>query len=124
MKERLQLLIGQLLVAGLLISLALAIFGGALFLVKHGGEVVNYQVFHKEPLSAPASRIWQDLSTFSAYSLIQLGIFILVLTQVLRMVLVTWYYYKLDDLKFVWLSLFILGMLIFSLLWKIFGIGS
>jgi uncharacterized membrane protein len=119
MKDRLQLMIGQALLIGLLIALILSIIGGIFYIAHHGREINHYQVFQKEPSPATSRKIWGDALTFSAYGVIQLGILILVLTQLLRVALVAFYYFKLHNFPFVWLSLFILGVLIYSLFWKL-----
>ena len=116
MKKKLQLLMGQLLLVGLALSLILTIFGGAFYLFLHGGEISSHQIFKQAPLSV-AKKHWHELFTFSSYSIIQIGIIILVLTQLLRVSLLVVYYLKLHDLKFVGMSLFILGILIYSVFW-------
>lgn len=119
MNERLQLLIGKFLLAGLLITLIITIFGGAYYLFQHGEEINNYRIFQKEPRGYSSIQIWQNAFTFSAAGIIQLGILILILTQLFRVALTAWYFFRLKEQKFVWLSLFILAILIYSLFWHI-----
>lgn len=119
MRERFRLVMGQLLLIGLLISLLLTAVGGGLYLYRHGNEVTNYQVFQKETHPVTSRKIWKDALTLSPYGIIQLGILILVLTQLLRVALVAAYYFRIFDHKFMFLSLFILGVLIYSLFWDV-----
>ena len=118
MKEKLiQLLFGKILLVGLWISLIITLFGGLFYITQYGNEVPSYHLFHKKALSITSAHVWDDALRFSPYAIIQIGIYILVLTQLLRVALVTWYYFKMHDRKFVAFSLFILVVLIFSLFW-------
>lgn len=114
MKEHLQAVMGRILQISLWISLLVTAFGGVYYLVEHGHEVNDFFIFQKEPYAATPLKIWRDALTLSPYGIIQLGILLLILTQILRVALVAWYYLKLHNLNFVWLSLFILALLIFS----------
>jgi uncharacterized membrane protein len=110
-KEQLQIFIGHVLLAGLLVALVLTIVGGVFYLIFHGEETHNYRIFQQPP----PVKTWHAIFSLSSYGVIQLGILVLVLTQLLRVFLVAWYYFELHDLKFVWFSLFILAVLIYSL---------
>lgn len=118
--ERMQLAIGRLLLIGVLVSFAMVLIGGSLYLLKHGTDIVHYQSFHGEPqVYKSITDIFSDAFTFSSLGLIQLGLLILVITQVLRVGLTAWLFIQLRDNVFVYISLFILFVLIYSLIWRV-----
>jgi uncharacterized membrane protein len=119
MKDRLSLLIGRLFLVGLLLSILLTAAGGIFYLVEHGHEVNNYQFFQKEPTRSSSTKIWHDAIQFTPYGIIQMGILILILTQLLRVALLACHYLKIHDFKFVGFSLFLLAVLIYSLFWQV-----
>lgn len=113
--ERMELAIGRLLLIGVLIALSLSALGAALYLFKQGNESVNYHTFHGISQQLTSIRgIWQSAMQMSAAGLIQLGLLVLVLVQILRVLLTTWFFVLLRDRIFVAISLFILGTLIYS----------
>lgn len=118
--EKLQLLIGRLLLVGVLLSLLLVAVGGILYLYSHGHEAVHFHVFHSESNGFTSlAGVWQDLSSFSALGIIELGLLVLVFLQVLRVLLTTWVFIKLRDTFFIWASFFVLLLLILSLCWQV-----
>lgn len=118
--EKVEIAIGRLLLIGVLISLFFIISGGILYLFKHGNDLVHFHTFRGEPVQFSSIwRIWENAFSFSALGLIQLGLLILVFVQVLRVALTTWYFIKINDKTFTWISLFILTVLILSLFFKL-----
>lgn len=117
--ERIEVIIGRLLLAGVLISLSLVVIGIIIYLIKHGHEVVSYRIFHGEPqYFTTISGILQDSLTLSGRGFIQLGLLSLLIVQILRVALTAWYFAKLKDQVFVWISLFILAILLYSTFWR------
>ncbi len=102
---------------GVGISLLLTIAGGAFDLFLHGDNIVSYQVFHAQPQSLDSpSAIIKGVFSFTPAAIIQLGLLILVLLQSVRIALMTGFFIKLQDNYFIWISLFILAVLIYSCL--------
>lgn len=84
-----QHLIGNLLRYGVWISLAVAFFGGIVYLSNHGTETVNYSKFIENDRSIfqVVVQVFEGIATFQGESLIFLGIILLFLTPVLRVIL-------------------------------------
>ena len=112
-------LIGQMLWLGLLLSMLIVLVGGTLYLIQNGSSLVHYQVFKGHHNNFHTySGIINAARAFSAVGIIQLGLLILVFTQVLRVALTVWLFIKEKDYPFIGISLFILGILIYSLFWR------
>lgn len=113
--ERIQLAIGRLLFIGVFVSFVTVLIGGSLYLWKHGADVIHYKSFHGEPqIYTSITGIIFDALTFSSRGLIQLGLLILVIVQILRVGLTTWLFMRSHENVFVYISLFILFVLICS----------
>lgn len=114
-----ELLIGQMLRAGLLLSVLVVLVGGVMYLIQNGHETIHYRVFQPEASDlSTMSGILATALTFSAPGIIQLGLLILVLTQVLRVALTAWLFAQERDFLFTWISLIILAILIYSVFWR------
>ena len=105
--QRLQLMIGKLMLAGALTAAGLTIIGAIFYLINHGNDMIHYQVFQTNHAHIR--------SYYSGRGILELGLFVLVFTQVLRVALTTWLFIKARDKWFIGFSLFVLGMLIYSL---------
>ncbi len=114
--ERMQLAIGKLLLIGVLVSFIIVLIGGSLYLWNHGADIVHYQTFHHEPqFYQSITDIFLETLTFSPLALVQFGLLILVLVQILRVGLMSWLFISSRDAIFSYISLFILFVLIYSL---------
>ncbi|HVB33329.1 MAG TPA: DUF1634 domain-containing protein [Patescibacteria group bacterium] len=114
--ERMQRLIGNLLRWGVLLSAAVVLCGGAVYLSRYGSTRPDYAVFRGEPaeLHTPAgivngvfhgsSRIW-----------IQLGLLILIATPIARVAFSIFGFLLEGDLLYVGVTLLVFGVLVFSL---------
>lgn len=113
--DKVQLMIGKLLLIGLLISLLFTIAGGVMFLIEHGQEKGYYQIYHKEPKElASTAQVWSEALTFTPLGMIQLGLLLLVVGQLARVALTAWFFSVTKEWIFVFLSLFILAVLIYT----------
>jgi hypothetical protein len=73
--ERLQVLLGNALRAGVLAAAGLVLLGGLLYLVRHGGEAPNYRVFRGEPSDLRSiTGIVADALSARGRGVIQLGL--------------------------------------------------
>ncbi|CAJ1189420.1 DUF1634 domain-containing protein [Fructilactobacillus sanfranciscensis] len=108
--KRVEITIGNILRWGVLISAAIMIAGLLLFILKGGlGYPKGYYAksFHQ---------IWEGLIQLKPYSVMMLGIFALILTPVLRVVVSIYSFYKEKDFTYVYITTFVLLILIFSFL--------
>lgn len=114
--EQIQLVIGRALFIGVLISLLLVAAGLGIFLFHHSTEIIHFQTFQSDRKFIILPNIFVHGFIFSGRELIQLGLIILLLIQVLRVILTAWFFKKIHDPVFVWISLFILAIMIYSLI--------
>ncbi|WP_276959200.1 DUF1634 domain-containing protein [Allomeiothermus silvanus] len=114
--RKMEMLLGNLLRLGVLVSGAVVLGGGLLELISHGGQRVDYSVFRGEPASLRSLMgVLQGAVTAQPKHLIQLGLLLLVLTPVLRVALSALLFARLRDGTFVGITLWVLGVLLYSL---------
>lgn len=116
---QIELVIGQVLRWGLILSVVIVSIGGALYLHENGHQFIHYNVFENGSLAIFSFRgILREAMSLSAQGIIELGLLVLVLTQVLRVILTAWLFALERDALFVCISLGILGVLLYSLFWR------
>src|SRR6516165_6418610 len=85
--QQVEQIIGNLLRVGVITAAALVLIGGIRFLAEHGNDPVEqrFHVFHSEPaaLRSPVAIVKGALA-FDDFSLIQLGLLVLIATPVAR----------------------------------------
>lgn len=81
-----QLVIGWLLRLGVIISVAIVIIGGTLYLLRHGHTTADYTTFKGVPDFIYPPGIIKGMFNFKARAVIQAGIILLIATPVLRVV--------------------------------------
>ena len=97
--ERFQLFIGQLLLAGLLLAIVFTTIGGIMYLVDYGNTIVSYRDF--QPSSHHFLLDFPQIFVWNSSGFIQLGVYILIVTQLLRVLLTAWIFKQLQDRTFV-----------------------
>ncbi len=115
-EKRTELIIGNLLRAGVLVSATLVLLGGTFYLARRGAEVHDYRIFQGEPadLRTP-SGILRDALAFDARGIMQLGLLLLIATPVARVAFSAFAFARERDALYVVVSLIVLGVLLFSL---------
>jgi uncharacterized membrane protein len=115
--RRMEIIMGRLLQAGVLLASAVVLVGGALYLKSHAGTPVNYRTFTVEAadLRYPV-RLLPALKTGDPAAIIQLGILLLIATPVARVVFAVIGFSIERDRLYVAISLIVLAVLTFSLL--------
>lgn len=108
--KRVEITIGNILRWGVLISAAIMIAGLLLFILKGG---LGYP---KGYYAKSFRQIWEGLIQLKPYSVMMLGIFALILTPVLRVIVSIYSFYKEKDFTYVYITTFVLLILIFSFL--------
>lgn len=116
-EQRFEQFIGNLLRVGVILVTALVLVGGILYLIRHGNEVPNYQIFRGEPpeFRTPAG-VKKSLLSGRNQGIIQLGILLLIATPVARVVFSLLAFVRLKDYTYVILTLIVLVGLIYSLI--------
>ena len=113
---RLERLMGNLLRIGVVVSATVVGGGAVLFLVRHGGELPHYRVFHGEPSDLRSVHgIVVDALGGSARGLVQLGLLLLIATPVARVVLAVIGFLRERDRTYVVITLVVLSVLLFSI---------
>lgn len=114
--EQLALLIGNLLRTGVLTAAIVVMLGGLVYLIRHGEALPNYNVFHGEPSDlCSASGIIQNALAGSSRGAIQLGLLLLIATPVMRVVLSLIGFARQRDWVYVFVTLTVLLLLLYSL---------
>ncbi len=115
--DRVQHLLGRLLRAGVLIAGAVVLVGGIVFLAQYGSTLPDYRVFHGEPrILRRVPAIVRDALTLDGRGIIQFGLLLLVATPIARVVFSVIAFALERDYLYVMLTLFVLGILVYSFL--------
>jgi uncharacterized membrane protein len=116
--DHIEILISRILYIGILISTALVIFGGTLYLWQNGSQPVPFELLRINPIPNTFNTIVSLALSFTPLGIIELGLLVLVLTQILRVMLLFLFYLISRDFLFTGFSFFILITLIYSLLYR------
>lgn len=115
--KQVESLVGNLLRVGVLLSAAVVLAGGILYLIHYGAGIPDYRVFRGEPEELKGlTGIVKGALSFHRRGLIQLGLLILIATPVARVVLAVIAFALQRDVTYVMISIIVLGILLFSLL--------
>ncbi len=115
--ERLETIIGTLLRVGVGVSAAIVLAGGILYLLKYGGESIDYRTFHSEPADLRSfSGILGGAVAGHSTAIIQAGLLFLIATPIARVVFSAYGFLKERDRKYVVITLIVLGVLLYSIL--------
>jgi len=114
--ERIEQVVGNLLRVGVILAAAVVAAGGALYLVRHGGEPPHYRIFRGEPSDLCHIRgILGETLAGKARALIQLGLLLLVATPVARVVFSVMGFALERDRAYVAITALVLAILLFSI---------
>lgn len=113
--HQVEMLIGQILRVGVVISAIVIILGLVLLLMTQDSGYSSNQF----PTTFQA--IFQGIVTFKPYAVIMLGIFLLILTPVLRVVVSIYAFAKEADHLYVGITILVLVILIISMVIGYFG---
>jgi uncharacterized membrane protein len=114
--EKIEVVVGNLLRAGVLLSAAVVVIGAVVYLTRHGHSPMEFQVFRGEP--ADLRSIWGILH--SAFSLrgrgiIQLGLLLLIATPVARVAFSVFGFAKERDYMYVTFTATVFLILLYSM---------
>lgn len=108
-----QLIIGKVLRLGVMISATVMIIGLVLLIVKGNGG------YPHNAFPTDFTQIWAGIAELKPYAIMMLGIFLLILTPVLRVVVSIYSFYREGDSLYVWITTIVLVILGISF---VFGI--
>ncbi|MFN7993918.1 MAG: DUF1634 domain-containing protein [Bryobacteraceae bacterium] len=112
-------IIGLLLRFGVILSASVVGIGGIWYLIQYGTAVPDYHVFRGEPKDLRSIRaIVESVRASNCYSLIQLGLILLIATPVARVAFSVVAFFLERDRAYVIITLIVLSVLMFSLFGK------
>lgn len=111
-----EVIIGNLLRGGVLLSVSVVAVGGAIYLIRHGSGLPEYKTFQNEPDALrTVSGILRSVWGGRGRGIIQLGILILIATPVFRVAFSVVGYLIEKDYLYMGITLLVLGIILFSL---------
>ena len=115
--KRIEEFMGLLLRSGVLLAAAIVFAGGVVYLARHPFPATNYHVFQGEPKSLRTiSGILSEAIAFKGRGLIQFGLLVLIATPIARVTFSVLAFCFQRDWKYVFFTLIVLGLLLYSLL--------
>lgn len=111
-----QVILGTLLRAGVIISMSIVLLGGVIFLVHNKGVLIDYKIFKPE-LSEFSSivSIFKGVLTFRGDAIVQFGVLMLIFTPIARIVFAIFSFLIEKDYLYVIIGLIILSIITLSL---------
>jgi uncharacterized membrane protein len=117
-----QLILGTLLRLGVLLSMAVVLIGGILYMYSEGKARVDYTVFVPERADLTSiGAIFSGLLSGSGKAIIQFGIVLLIFTPISRVLLSVFSFLLERDYMYVLIGLIVLCIILFSLSNKLVG---
>jgi uncharacterized membrane protein len=114
--QRIEIIIGGLLRTGVLLSAAVVLTGGVLYLLHYGHNVTNYTTFHGEPERLKSlTDIVHGAVELEPRAIIQLGLLLLIATPVARVAFSAIAFAIERDYMYVVITLIVLAILLYSL---------
>lgn len=111
-----QVILGTLLRAGVIISMTIVLIGGVIFLIHNKGVITDYKVFKPELAKfSSIAAIFKGLLTFHGDAIVQFGILMLIFTPVARIFFAVFSFLIEKDYLYVLIGLIILTILAISL---------
>jgi uncharacterized membrane protein len=117
-----QLILGNLLRVGVILSMSIVLVGGLLYLITNANVPTNYSKFKAEEAgltSIPA--IISGLKDLNGKAIIQFGILLLIFTPISRVIMSVFSFLLEKDYLYVAIGLLVLSIIMFSLSNKLVG---
>jgi uncharacterized membrane protein len=110
-------ILGNLLRIGAILSAVVVFVGGVFYLIRYGAVLPDYRVFHGEPTDLRSvSGIVQDVLDLRRRGTIQFGLLLLIATPIARVVFSVFAFWRQRDHVYVFITLFVLIVLLYSLI--------
>ena len=117
MNHETEIIIGNLLRAGVIAAAAVVSLGGVIYLFRHGQSQMDYSVFRRQPPDfCNVNGIIKETFAGRGRGLIQLGLLILIATPVVRVVFSVFAFARQRDRLYVAVTLIVLAILVYSLM--------
>ncbi|GAB3930607.1 DUF1634 domain-containing protein [Mucilaginibacter myungsuensis] len=111
-----QSIIGWILRVGVIVSMTVVVFGGAVYLYRHGHSIPDYSAFNGVPQFVYPSNIISGILAFRGRAIIQAGIILLISTPVLRIIFSFIGFIIEKDRLYTFISLLVLLIIVASML--------
>lgn len=112
-----QLLLGQVLRTGTVISISIVFFGGIIYLYRHGRAIADYRAFTGVPVFVQhAGIIFQSAFKMKGQAIIQLGIMLLIATPIIRVLFSAIGFILEKDYLYLTISLLVLFIIFMSMI--------
>jgi uncharacterized membrane protein len=113
---RVEIIIGNLLRVGVILSATVVAVGAIVYLAHHGHTPADYRVFHGEPGELRTIRgILSETVAFSGRGLIQFGLLLLIATPIARVAFAIFGFAEEKDRMYVVFTTIVLVILLYSL---------
>ncbi|WP_443944621.1 DUF1634 domain-containing protein [Pedobacter sp. AW1-32] len=111
-----QLILGTLLRAGVMLSMGIVLIGGVIYLIHNKGLIVDYSVFKPEISNfSSIAAIFKGVLTLRGDAVVQFGILMLIFTPIARIVFALFSFLIERDYLYVLIGLLILLIIAISL---------
>jgi uncharacterized membrane protein len=121
--RRIEVILGNLLRAGVLLSAAVVLSGACVYLSRHGHEPADYRMFHGEPSEfRTIPGVIHSVMNGRGRGLIQLGLLLLIATPIARVAFSVVGFAIERDRMYVAFTLIVLAVLLYSLLGSGLGV--
>lgn len=111
-----QVILGTLLRVGVMISTAVVLLGGIIFLFSHTQQAVSFKEFKPEDARfSSIAEILKGLKTFDGLAIIQFGVLLLIFTPIARIVFSIFSFLMEKDYMYVLIGTLVLVIIIASL---------
>jgi uncharacterized membrane protein len=122
--RRMDVVIGNLLRSGVVLSALIVLFGAVIYLVRHGHSPTEYRVFRGEPSDLRSVRgILRDAIALQGKGIIQLGLLFLIATPVARVAFSIFGFAEEHDRMYVVVASIVLIVLAYSLIGSTWSLG-
>ncbi len=112
-----EVVISVILRVGLIVAAAVVVVGGAIYLLRHGHELISYRVFHGEPpVDRSIPEIVRAAAGLRGRAFIMAGLVLLIATPVVRVAFSVVAFLRERDWIYVGVTLFVLAILLWSIL--------
>jgi len=116
-EHELEIRLGHLLRAGVIIAASVVLIGGIIYLVRHGLELPAYHTFRGEPLALRTmDGVLAESMQLHGRGIIQLGLLLLIATPIARVALAAYGFARQRDWMYVGISASVLALLLYGLL--------
>ncbi|MDQ8006627.1 MAG: DUF1634 domain-containing protein [Pedobacter sp.] len=111
-----QSLVGNLLRAGVYISMVIVVLGGIIYLSEHGSEKIDYAEFSFNKVSLKTvETIFANVLTFRGAAVVQFGLLMLIFTPIARVLMAVVTFFLEKDYLYVLIGLIVLAIIMVSL---------